>query len=83
MGVFGMVIRIGGKRRSKFGEFVDNNIGYGGQEKIAEASGLTRNTVSKACNDEEYKPPKSTMKLLIDAARFLSKQNIKKDDFWM
>lgn len=78
-----MVIRIGGKNRSKYGRFVDKHLGYGGQEKIAEASGLTRNTISKACNEEEYKPPKSTMKLLIDAAKFLTKQNVKKNDFWM
>jgi hypothetical protein len=78
-----MVIRIGGKRRSRFGKFVDTYLGYGGQERIAEASGLNRDTVSKACNDEEYKPPKSTMKLLVDAAKFLTKTNIRKDDFWM
>jgi hypothetical protein len=83
MGVFGMVIRIGGKQRSKFGEFVDKNIGYGGQEKIREISKLTPNTITRACNDQEYKPNKSTMKLLIDAALFLTKKNIKKDDFWM
>jgi hypothetical protein len=46
-------------------------------------TGLNKATISKACNDQEYKPTKSTMKLLIDAARFLTKQNIKKDDFWM
>src|SRR4051812_11216579 len=32
----GMVTPIGGKRRSKFGKFVDKYIGYGGQEKIRE-----------------------------------------------
>ncbi|NRF95772.1 transcriptional regulator [Paenibacillus frigoriresistens] len=71
------------KKRSKYGEFIDKYVGYGGQEKVREVSKLTPNTVTKACNDQEYKPTKSTMKLLIDAARFLTKMNINKDDFWM
>jgi hypothetical protein len=77
-----VVIRIGGKRRSKYGRFVDKYLGYGGQERIVEYSGLTRNTVSRVCNDENYNPPKATLKLLIDAAKFLTKQNVKKEDFW-
>jgi putative transcriptional regulator len=72
-----------GKKRSKYGEFVDKTLGYGGQDKIVDYTGLNKATISKACNDQEYRPTKSTMKLLIDAAWFLTKQNIKKDDFWM
>lgn len=78
-----MVIRIGGKRRSRFGKYVDEKLGYGGQERIAEVSGLNRDTVSRACNDENYKPKKGIMKLLVDATKFLTKENIRKDDFWM
>jgi hypothetical protein len=72
-----------GIRRSKYGEFVDDKLGYGAQDRISEFTGLNKATVSKACSDEKYKPTKSTMKLFIDAAQFLTKTNIRKDDFWM
>ncbi|CAH1208202.1 hypothetical protein PAECIP111891_03175 [Paenibacillus allorhizoplanae] len=74
---------MGFKKRSKYGEFIDKHLGYGGQEKVREVSKLTPNTITKACSDESYRPTRSTMKLLIDAAMLLTKQTINKDDFWM
>lgn len=72
-----------GKPRSKYGEFVDQELGYGGQERISEKSGISRVTVSKACTDPDYKPSKSTMKLLLLAIRELTGKNKSKSDFWL
>lgn len=71
------------KSRSKYGELIDKYLGYGGQEKIREATGLNRDTVSKACNDSEYRPKGSVMNLLLTAARQLTGKNIDKRDFWV
>lgn len=70
------------KSRSKYGEFVDKHLGFGGQEKIREVTGLNRDTVSKACNDKEYKPKGGVLKLLLSAIRKLTEKDVNKNDFW-
>lgn len=70
------------RTRSKFGKFIDEHLGYGGQERIREATGLNRDTITKACNDTEYQPKGGVMKLLLMAARQLTKKDVDKRDFW-
>ncbi|RAP77149.1 transcriptional regulator [Paenibacillus montanisoli] len=70
------------KQRSRFGRFIDEQLGYGGQERIKEETGLTRETVSKACNKQEYTPKGGILKLLLQATKHLTGKNVKKDDFW-
>jgi hypothetical protein len=70
------------KSRSKYGEFVDKHLGYGGQESVRETTGLNRDTITKACNDREYRPKGGVMNLLLMAARQLTGKNVDKNDFW-
>lgn len=70
-----------GKKRSKYGQFLDNHKIM--QERIREETGLNKDTLTKACNNEDYKPRGSVAKLLLDAARKLSGENVTKKDFWM
>lgn len=57
----------GKKRRSKLGKMLDRH-GYS-QEELREESGVSRNTVSKACNDPDYVPSPIVMKKLMKAIR--------------
>lgn len=70
------------KDRSKFGEFIDEHLGYGGQERIRETTGLSRFTINKACADPEYMPTRSTANALLNAIKQLIGKSMKKDDFW-
>lgn len=69
-----------GKERTAFGEYLDK-IGVK-QERISEESGLTRNTISRACNDLDYVPKKAVQKILVEAARKLSGRFVSNKDFW-
>lgn len=70
------------KERTKYGEFVDKHLGYGGQERIKEITGLNRDTVSRACNDKSYRPKKSVQNLLVSAAKELTKIEVEIKNFW-
>lgn len=69
-----------GKKRTEFGEYLDR-LGIK-QERISEASGLTRNTISRVCNDQEYVPKKAIQKILVDALKKISGKNVSNKDFW-
>lgn len=69
----------GGKKRSKLGKFIDKH-GYT-QEDLREESRVSRNTVSKACNDPNYIPSPSVLKKLMKAIRKID-SNAKMDDFF-
>lgn len=68
-----------GKRRSKVGKLIDEH-GYT-QEDLRQASGISRNTVSKICNDPNYIPSPTVMKKLMKALRKL-KPDAKASDFF-
>jgi DNA-binding XRE family transcriptional regulator len=68
-----------GKRRSKVGKFIDKH-GYT-QEELREASRVSRNTVSRACNDPKYVPSPTVMKKLMKAIRSID-PGAKADDFF-
>jgi len=48
-----------GKSRTKFGRWMDHE--DISQIELEELSGLSRRTVSRLCNDEEYRPKYSTV----------------------
>ncbi|WP_127601571.1 transcriptional regulator [Paenibacillus chibensis] len=75
------VIEMGlGKRRSKYGAFLDRrNIP---QERIREITKLGRDTLTRVCNNPSYYPNGTSMRKLVDAARKLSGENVSADDFW-
>lgn len=68
-----------GKRRSKVGKLIDEN-GYT-QEELVSASGVSRNTISKVCNDPDYVPSPSVMKKIMKALRSIE-PGAKVDDFF-
>ncbi|WP_458414517.1 helix-turn-helix domain-containing protein [Schinkia sp. CFF1] len=67
------------KPRSKYGRFMDEH-GIE-QEKIIKGAKISRNTVSKLCNDKEYIPSPKTMKKAIDFAKKIDPLK-KMDDFF-
>lgn len=68
-----------GKRRSKLGKLIDRQ-GFS-QEDLREESGVSRNTISKACNEPDYVPSPSVMKKLMTAIRKLD-PGAKADDYF-
>ncbi len=72
-----------GKGRTRFGKFIDKHMGYGGQERLAEVSKVSRDTIRKACNDEAYRPSRSIRQTLIFALEKITGKSVKQDDFWM
>lgn len=68
-----------GKKRSKVGKFIDKH-GYS-QEDLSQASRVSRNTVSKMCNDPEYVPSPNVLKKIMKAIRSIQ-PDAKADDFF-
>jgi transcriptional regulator with XRE-family HTH domain len=67
------------KKRSKLGKLIDRH-GYS-QEELREETRVSRNTISKACNDPDYVPSPSVMKKLMKAIRALD-PGAKADDYF-
>jgi hypothetical protein len=69
-----------GKKRTKFGKWIDNE-GIK-QIELEKAANLGRATVSNMCNDKDYRPKFSTF---VKLQRGLKKMgyNIEYHDFWM
>jgi hypothetical protein len=68
-----------GKRRSHFGEWLDSNDIQ--QIDLEQKAKLSRGTISKLCNDDEYTPKQSTIVKIIKALNQMGK-NVNKNDFW-
>jgi hypothetical protein len=68
-----------GKKRSKFGRFLDSN-GIE-QERIREITKLSRDTISRACNEDDL-PSGKTMRKLLEAVRKLTGKDVNSGDFW-
>ncbi|MFC5528458.1 transcriptional regulator [Cohnella yongneupensis] len=69
-----------GKRRSKFGRFLDKH--EIDQEDIRRETGLNKDTVSKACNEDEPALRGITKTALAEAAKKLSNLDVESKDFW-
>ncbi|MGD6845193.1 helix-turn-helix domain-containing protein [Bacillus infantis] len=68
-----------GKRRSKFGSFIDSN--SISQQLLSEKSGVSKSTLSRLCQPEEYTPSlKNGMKII----KALKEDGYQVDftDFW-
>lgn len=68
-----------GKNRSKVGKLIDK-YGYT-QEDLRQSSGVSRNTISKVCNDPDYVPSPGVMKKIMKAIRRIE-PNAKVDDYF-
>lgn len=68
-----------GKPRSKLGKWLDKR---GLEQKdLATTSKVSRNTISKVCNEKGYIPSQSVMKKILAAVRKID-PNAKMNDFW-
>lgn len=68
-----------GKRRSRFGKYLDQNSIV--QQEIAEESGVSKSTISRLCDPEEYEPSIKIAKKIIKALRKYD-SNVDYTDFW-
>ncbi|MED5015935.1 helix-turn-helix transcriptional regulator [Paenibacillus chibensis] len=68
-----------GKQRSPLGKWIDRS-GYN-QEDLVKASGVSRNTISKACSDPDYVPSPTVMKKILKALREVD-PSARADRFW-
>jgi transcriptional regulator with XRE-family HTH domain len=68
-----------GKPRSKLGKWMDRR-GLD-QQDLAKAARVSKNTISKACNEKEYIPRQDVIKKLLTAIRKID-SNAKMSDFW-
>jgi transcriptional regulator with XRE-family HTH domain len=68
-----------GKPRSKLGKWMDKK-GLE-QQELAKVAKVSRNTVSKACNEADYVPRHDVIKKLLNAIRKID-PNVKMSDFW-
>jgi putative transcriptional regulator len=70
-----------GKKRSKFGEFLDkNNLS---QQDVVNKSGVSRGTISRLCKPQNSDgPTMRNAQKVIKALRDLTGKNVNHDDFW-
>ncbi|WP_332698204.1 helix-turn-helix domain-containing protein [Halalkalibacter lacteus] len=68
-----------GKPKSKLGKWLDQN-GYTISE-LSKVSKVNRNTLGKACSDDDYIPSPQTMKKILKAIR-QKDASAKMQDFW-
>lgn len=68
-----------GKPRTKLGRWIDqNNIS---QLDLADYTGVSRNTISQLCNNEEYEPYEETIIKVIRGLRRMG-YDVSVSDFW-
>ncbi|MED4534145.1 helix-turn-helix transcriptional regulator [Metabacillus fastidiosus] len=67
------------KPRSKFGRWLDRQ-GME-QEEFSKSSKVSRNTVSKLCNDKNYIPSPKVMKKIMNTVRKFDKSKTMNDFF--
>ncbi|MGD6831450.1 helix-turn-helix domain-containing protein [Sutcliffiella halmapala] len=68
-----------GKPRTRLGQFLDQK-GIT-QEWLSKKTGISRNTISKLCSNEEYSPNMGTIKRVMAAVREVDESK-KAEDFW-
>ncbi|WP_051102709.1 helix-turn-helix transcriptional regulator [Parafrankia elaeagni] len=69
-----------GKRRSKFGRFLDKHELT--QQQVVEKSGVSRGTISRICQADNLAPTMKNARKIIQAVRDLTGKNVDYDDFW-
>lgn len=68
-----------GKKRSKFGKYLDKN--SISQQDLSEKSGVSKSTISRLCQPENYEPNFKSAKKIINTLK-KSGYNVDYDDFW-
>lgn len=68
-------------RRSKLARFLEKHDIT--QKKLAEKSGVSKSTISRVCQGDEFSPTVKNARRIIDALKKLTKKDdIHYDDFW-
>ncbi|MGF9711693.1 transcriptional regulator [Paenibacillus naphthalenovorans] len=68
-----------GKERTRFGKWVDKNES---QEWVVKNCGIDKNTVSRLCNNKDYKPNGSTRGRVIMGLNKNGYRGVIEEDFW-
>jgi len=69
-----------GKTRTKFGYWIDSQKDIN-QSKIINASGMSKGTIYRLCNDPNFRPKHSTVACINKGLKKL-KKNVKVEDFF-
>ncbi|MBU8905588.1 transcriptional regulator [Desertibacillus haloalkaliphilus] len=70
-----------GKKRTKFGEWLDKNDIQ--QIDIQKEAKVGHGTMSRMCNEKEYKPKFSTFEKVRRSLKSKWGKKVEYDDFWM
>lgn len=68
-----------GKRRSKLGKFIDKH--SVSTVEFAKETGVSRRTLTKACNEDDYVPSPAVMKKILKSVRKVDPK-LTMNDFW-
>ncbi|MDQ0201764.1 helix-turn-helix transcriptional regulator [Neobacillus ginsengisoli] len=71
---------LGKRHRSKLAKFLEEN--EINQQDLANESGVSKSTVSRICQGDEFAPNMRNATKIINALRKLTQKNINHDDFW-
>lgn len=69
-----------GKQRSKFGKWMDNQDEYN-QREFGEVSGVSKDTITKACSDPDYVPSSIVIKKIMKIVKEINPHK-RSSDFW-
>jgi len=69
-----------GKPSSKFKKFLINH--DISQEDLSRSSGVNRNTISRLCQGDSFKPSMTNGQKLLKSLRKLTNKQVDYDDFW-
>ncbi|MEJ9227521.1 transcriptional regulator [Priestia sp. YIM B13546] len=68
-----------GQKRTKFGHWVDSQKDIN-QSRLIDASGISKGTIYRLCNDSKFRPKHSTVVCINKGLKKL-KKNVKVEDF--
>jgi putative transcriptional regulator len=71
---------LGKRHRSRLAKFLEENEIL--QQELADKSGVSKSTVSRICQGDEFAPNMRTAQKIIAALKELTKKNVDYDDFW-
>ncbi|MDC2867551.1 helix-turn-helix transcriptional regulator [Bacillus sp. BP-3] len=75
-------LNFGKGRRSKLSRFLEKNKIT--QQELAERSGVSKSTISRVCQGDEFSPTMKNAQKIVGALRKITKRDtIHYDDFWV
>ena len=71
---------LGKRHRSKLAKFLEENEIL--QQELADKSGVSKSTVSRICQGDEFTPNIRTAQKIVKALKEITQKNVNHDDFW-